>query len=123
MKKGKGMWFALSLHHGALSLHFVQISEGLVPLWCAIVVIAYFDVELAEVVLALSACDGAVNDVSFSYIQVFFHVEDCLFPVGILLIGRGGEHDRALQSVKWCVEPGNETVNAICVLHAQLVLA
>ena len=113
---------SFALHREAHSLHFVQVSERLVPLWCAIVVIAYFYVELAEVVLALSAGDGAINDVSLSDIQVLFHVENCLFPVGILLIGRGGKHDWALQPVKRCVEPGDEAMYTVRVLHVQLIL-
>ena len=91
-------------------------------MWCAIVVVAYFYVELAEVILALSAGDGAIYDVSLSDIQILFHVENCLFPVSILLIWRGGEHDWSLQPVKRCVKPGDEAMHTVRILHVQLIL-
>ena len=69
-----------------MSLYFIEVCEALGAIWRAVVVIAYFDIKFAEIRFALTACDGAIDDISLPHVQVLFHIEHSLLPMRILLV-------------------------------------
>jgi hypothetical protein len=80
-------------------------------------VIADFDVELSKVCPILSAGEGSIENIALSDIQRLFKIENTLLPMCIFLHGRSSEHDRIFEIGERSIEPCDESMNFICVLH------
>jgi len=85
-------------------------------------VVADLDVELAEVCAALAACDGAVDYVTLSHVQIIFDVENSVLPMRILLVRGSRKHHGATQIAERGVEPRYNAVHAVGVLHLDGIL-
>ena len=104
-----------------MSLQFVHIDE--IPFYLDFFyVVRNLDIQLSEVCSALSACDASADDVSCAHIEVMLQIEDSLLPVRKLFIWTRAQKDRPSQIAEWSVEPRNQTMNSISILHLETVL-
>lgn len=72
------------------------------------------DVQLAGVLFCLADVQVALEKVARQDLDWLVDVEDCLLPVRLFLVGRGGKGDFLLAVAEVAVEPSHKTMhNAI----------
>ena len=110
----------MRVHIENRSLQFVHVDEVTLHLHC-INVVADFNVQFSEVCFAFPACNASVQNVTDTHIKVMLQIEHSLLPVSIFLEGTRAEKYWSGQVAERCIEPRDQTMNSVSVVHIQLI--